>query len=427
MTRTKSKIKNDVEKIGRLQKEECNSILEFLFSEEKNDKKDLENYIGKYFDSEEKWRLIFECVQDIDIKSGLNHYMEELVNNIKETLPNLKIVISIYNKGDKNRVFTKEAGDKIDYMLESIFPNFNMYETHIEISKFFNTIGFKPFYQILPLEGNFGKNNLELGYLYIEYDKNHNEDDSVYFQSLINKIISGMEAISLYDEIKKENDKKEEFAASISHEIKTPLNGVISYCELLKKNSSALGGELRNYVENLCISSHQLKCLLMDVIENAKLKCGKIIIRKQSFETKRTIENVLKIFTNSINEKNIDVKSILMQVSIISDYTKFNQILYNLISNAVKFSGRKSSIDVVSWVQEGKYWFEIKNTGDGISKKQAEKIFDFLNTSNPDTIKNPEGSGIGLCVSKQLIEAMEGKLEFESTNRETVFRFCLPA
>ena len=113
----------------------------------------------------------------------------------------------------------------------------------------------------------------------------------------------------------------------------------------------------------------------MDVIENAKLKCGQIIIRKQSFETKRAIEDVLKIFSSSILEKNIDIKSVLMQVNIVSDYTKFNQILYNLISNAVKFSDTKGQINITSWVENSKYCFEIKNKGEYINKKQAKRIF----------------------------------------------------
>lgn len=425
MTKTKQEA-GEEKKIGKLQKEECDSILKFLFSEEE-DKKDLEEYIGKYFDSEEKWRLVFECVQDIDIKSGLENYMEELSTNIKEFLPNVKMIITLYDKSGKNRVFSGESESRTDFMIGSIFPNFDMHKIHTELSRFFNKINHKPRYQILPVKENAKGNGEETGYIYLEFSENYDKEDDIYFKSLVDKIVSQIEVINLYDEIKKEGEKKAEFAASISHEIKTPLNGVISYCELLRKNSSALGTELKNYVENLCITSHQLKCLLMDVIESAKLKCGKIIIRKQSFETKKAIENVLKIFTNSIIEKNLDIKSILMQVSIISDYTKFNQILYNLISNAVKFSGQKTSIGIMSWIQEGKYWFEIKNTGMGISKKQAERIFEFLSTTNPDAIKNPEGSGIGLCVSKQLIEAMNGKLEFESTNEETVFRFYLPA
>ena len=227
-------------------------------------------------------------------------------------------------------------------------------------------------------------------------------------------------------ENKQQNAARLKFKAGISHEIKNPLNCIISYAELLKKNSNLLQEELKRYVENICISSLQLKNLLVDVIENAKFEYEKITVKKQTFETGGEIKNVLRTFEEQIRSKNIMFSTALMQVNIISDVTKFNQILYNLVSNAVKYTNKNGSIDITSWVEDDKFYFEIKNSGSFINKKEPDRIFDFLRKADDDLSKNPENSGIGLCISRQIAEALGGKLEVESSRKKTIFRFYLP-
>lgn len=227
-------------------------------------------------------------------------------------------------------------------------------------------------------------------------------------------------------ESRKQNAARLKFKAGISHEIKNPLNCIISYAELLKKNSGLLQEELKRYVENICISSLQLKNLLADVIENAKFEYEKIIVKKQSFEAGNEIRNVLGTFEEQIRNKNITLSTVLMQANIVSDCTKFNQILYNLVSNAVKYTNKNGTIDITSWVEGEKFYFEIRNSGSFVNKKESDKIFNFLHKTGGSSPKNAEGSGIGLCISKQIAEALGGNLEFESGKKKTVFRFYLP-
>ena len=407
-------------KIGNLEKEECNSIIEFLFKEKKKGKKEVEDFIEEYLEEQENWCSLFKNIQKLNENSGLENFIYKFITTVRENLEKLNLAVVIYDD-NKNKIFINQKNDKLEYILDSIFPSLNMYKAHIEIAKYFSSMNYNTHYKLLPLEAN----NSVFGYIYFESEAPFNENDYRYLENLCRYMAAGVNAIKLNTENKKKDREELEFRTSFSHEIKTPLNGIIAYSELLKKNSSALSDELKKYVENICISSKQLKGLLMDVIENAKLKCGQIIIRKQSFETKRAIEDVLKIFSSSILEKNIDIKSVLMQVNIVSDYTKFNQILYNLISNAVKFSDTKGQINITSWVENSKYCFEIKNKGEYINKKQAKRIFEFLHKTNENADKNPEGSGIGLYVSKQLIEALGGELEFHSTKKETSFKFYI--
>lgn len=409
-------------RIGNLRQEECDSILEFLFKEQAPEEKNLEDYVGKYLESQEKWRLVFDCMQEISISSDINSYLFELIDGVKNILPSLKIAVVIYDKkAGKNKIFTRENDAKIAYISDSIFPLLNMYDAHLEIVKYYTNANYNPNYKILPLEAD----EIELGYIYFETAEDYDDSDIGYFEKLCCHIISAIETVELYNGVKNENNERIDSITSFSHEIKTPLNSIIAYIELLGKNSVHLSSELKNYVENIKISSHQLKGLLADIIESTKIQCGKITIRKQSFEIRRAIEDVLKIFNFSINEKKININPALMQANIVSDYTKFNQILYNLISNAIKFSDVGGTIDITSWVEENKYCFEIKNEGDYIDKNEVEKIFKFLHKTNTDPLKNPEGSGIGLSVTKQLIEALDGTLEFKSSEQETVFSFCL--
>ncbi len=228
-------------------------------------------------------------------------------------------------------------------------------------------------------------------------------------------------------------DSKEHIArlkvrANISHEIKNPLNCIISYAELLCKNSASLQEELKRYAENIRISSLQLKSLLLDVIENAKFEYGKSVVKKQKIETGHAIKDVLCVFEKEFKGKNIKVSSALIQASIISDSTKFNQILYNLIGNSAKYTNQNGEVRIVSWVYDDKFYFEIKNTGSSINKNDAKKIFKFLQKAGPKSTssKDKESFGIGLCVSKQLAELLRGNLEFENAGQEAIFRFSVP-
>jgi len=226
----------------------------------------------------------------------------------------------------------------------------------------------------------------------------------------------------------REHNAKLKVRANISHEIKNPLNCIISYAELLCKNSASLQEELKRYVENIRISSLQLKSLLLDVIENAKFEYGKSVAKKQKIETGRAIKDVLCVFEKKFGEKNIKVHSALIQANIISDGTKFNQILYNLIGNSAKYTNQNGEIHVVSWVYDDEFYFEIKNTGSLINKNDAKKIFKFLHTAGQKgaSSKDEESYGIGLCVSKQLAEVLNGGLEFENAGKEAIFRFHIP-
>lgn len=415
-------------KTGNLKQEECESILEFLFNEEEDDKKELETYVGKYLESQEKWRLVFECIGDINITADTDKYFYELINNVGRFLPFLKMAIVIYDSaGGKNKVFINENNNSINYMADSIFPAMNMYNAHIEIAKYFSNINHTPDYKIMPLEIDTKNGEQELGYVYFEADTFYEKSDIIYLENLCVHIINAIETIKLCNGIKKEGEEKLENITCFSHEIKTPLNSIIAYSELLRKNSASFGEEVKSYIENICTGSYQLKNLLMDIIENAKLKHGKTVIRKQSFETRRAIEDVIKIFNCAASKKNVTIKPVLMQVSIVSDYTKFNQILYNLISNAIKFSDEGGIINITSWVEEDKYYFEIANDGAYINEESAQKITDFLHCTNENPDKNPEGSGIGLCVSKQLANVLFGELSFKSIQGEsTIFKFSLP-
>ena len=224
----------------------------------------------------------------------------------------------------------------------------------------------------------------------------------------------------------KGEDVKLKIRASISHEIKNPLNCIISYAELLCKNSSSLQDELKRYVENIQISTMQLKSLLLDVIESAKYEYEKMALKRQNFDTKEKIEDVLRVFEYQFKEKSVTVRCALIQAHITSDIVKFNQILYNLISNAAKYVNANGEIELISWVEEDKFCFEIKNTGTFLKKTEAKRMFRLFQRSESEAVQEKEGFGLGLCVSRQLVEALGGKLEFQGTRKKVAFGFFIP-
>ncbi len=224
----------------------------------------------------------------------------------------------------------------------------------------------------------------------------------------------------------KEHNVKLLSKVNISHELKNPLNCIISYAELLCKNSASLQNELKRYVENIQISAFQLKSLLLDVIESAKFEYEKIILNRQKFQTKDEIENVSRAFEEQFLGKNIKLSLALIQANVTSDKTKFNQILYNLVSNAVKYTANGGEISLVSWVEEEVFHFEIKNTTTFIKKNGAKRMFRLFQKVKKLPPQAKEGAGIGLNISKELALALGGGLEFQGTKKKVAVSFFVP-
>lgn len=225
---------------------------------------------------------------------------------------------------------------------------------------------------------------------------------------------------------------KEQFLANISHEIRTPINGIAGMANLLSQNPST--EERETYLNAIIHSADNLKVIINDILDLAVIASGKLKFEKIGFNLKDLIPSIVSTFTYQSREKkltlnyNIDEK---LNKILLGDPVRLNQILINLISNAVKFT-HKGSIDVNSSIereQKGICWvrIEVRDSGVGIPAEKLNTIFESFSQADASVTRKYGGSGLGLTIVKQLVELQDGKITVRSEeNSGSTFIALIP-
>lgn len=302
------------------------------------------------------------------------------------------------------------------------------------ISDFYKNFGLEEIYEHLSYMSNTNKilkpiiyrNNI-LGYVgLISADKNFNKNYITEVEILIEYISARLEIITLYDEKRRNARERTEFLASVSHEFKTPLNAIIGFCDLLSENIES--EENLKYLHNISNNSVYLMSLIKNILEYARSDSQPLTIKKERIRTKQLINEILQNFDEIRKEKNITFNYTLSDIIVNADLIRFKQLIYNLISNAIKFSKENSSISIVTYVNRKKeFVFEIRDKGDGISKKDITKIFNFFTQVNRSELKRQQGSGVGLALCRKILQAHGGEIYVKSKlHQGSTFWFTLP-
>lgn len=224
---------------------------------------------------------------------------------------------------------------------------------------------------------------------------------------------------------------KEIFLANMSHEIRTPMNAIIGFSHLLK--SVSLTDKQIPYVDAIISSSENLLVIINDILDFSKIESGKFSIEKVPFQLETIIEKVIKQIELKSLEKNIIIKVIYdpkLPKTIIGDPIRLGQILLNLINNSVKFTseGRIKIICTANKVESDKVEvsFKIADTGIGMKKEMLEKVFEDFIQADDSISRKYGGTGLGLTISKHLIQLMGGEISVESAlGIGTIFTFTL--
>ncbi len=240
------------------------------------------------------------------------------------------------------------------------------------------------------------------------------------------------------DELIKAKDLAEEllnikgdFLSNMSHEIRTPLNAILGFTRLLKDTS--LDDDQKEMMEAINFSGKNLLVIVNDILDFSKIEANKMTFEGVLFNMNEAVKNALHLLILKAEEKNIDlVYSVDSSVSdqLIGDPTRLNQILINLIGNAIKFTKEGYvELDVNLKADEPSFSeveFVITDTGIGIGKEKLDSIFESFNQASNDTARKFGGSGLGLTITKKLIELQGGEIKVESElNKGSKFSFTL--
>lgn len=214
---------------------------------------------------------------------------------------------------------------------------------------------------------------------------------------------------------------RDEFLSSMSHEIRTPLNGILGFTDLLLGNPS-LDADSKKQLDYIKISGDILLVIINDILDLAKIESGQITLYEKPFDLSKLTQLIYDTFSSKIQGKEIDFKiSIDKKVPAIlnGDSIRVSQILFNLISNAVKFTPVKGKIRLkIKFEKEEADFYHIKvkvtDSGIGIPSEKIETIFDpFIQVSN-DTARKYGGTGLGLTIIKKIINIMNGEIQVKS-------------
>jgi len=239
------------------------------------------------------------------------------------------------------------------------------------------------------------------------------------------------EMIALKEEAEAANQIKTRFLANISHEIRTPLNGIVGLLSLTRKFTVA--DDLRALHAEIGMLSQNLISMTNDMLDYAKLECNMLQLDQLNFHFHNEVQELLASFRKASSDKSLEFRSRIdenIPVYLIGDMARIRQIASNLLHNALKFTDQGSVDFHASLVQKDSTHAEIRmeviDTGIGISEDLRDKIWDLFQLGDQSYTRKHGGVGLGLTISRQLAELMNGSIGFESEqNRGARFWFTV--
>jgi len=234
------------------------------------------------------------------------------------------------------------------------------------------------------------------------------------------------------EELQRALEVKARFLSTISHEVRTPMSGIIGMTELLTLQD--LGESNNHLVNNIFESSKRLLQLLNDMLDTARMESGKLTIENRKFPIKAVVGDVVQLVRPEASKKNLEVSSICGEAvpeSVCGDEVRIMQVLLNLAFNAVKFTD-SGSIKINCQIMEKSeksivVRFEVSDTGIGIDSEEKHKLFEPFAQAKDSTTRLYGGSGLGLSIAKSLVELMGGQIGVESApNEGSTFWFQVP-
>jgi signal transduction histidine kinase len=223
---------------------------------------------------------------------------------------------------------------------------------------------------------------------------------------------------------------KSQFLANMSHELRTPLNAIIGFSEvLLEKMCGDLNDEQEEYLNDIFTSGKHLLDLINDVLDLSKIEAGKLEIEREAVDLQKLLQGSLVVVRERALAHGIKLKLTVADhlEMITADERKVKQVIFNLLSNAMKFTPDKGEVGIRARMIDGVVEIAVWDTGVGIAEEDQQRIFEEFQQAEQGLTDNTEGTGLGLALAKKLVNLHGGRIWVESEKGEgSTFIFTLP-
>ena len=261
---------------------------------------------------------------------------------------------------------------------------------------------------------------------------------------IANDLAGGMSRKRLMDELRMKNleleaqtqktqeasDTLKKFLATFSHELRSPLNSIIGFSDILNRQFDGLPGEtVREFMKNINTSGRHLQQIINDILDLSKIEAGKMELHIASYPVSYFQESVERVLASAVQAKKVTLEFVFTPEieELVVDQTRFKQILINLVSNAIKFSNPESTVTIRSDRVGNDIVFAVEDRGIGIKPEEIPTLFRPFRQALSGQASNSEGIGLGLAITKKLVELHGGTIWVESEwGKGTTVSFKVP-
>lgn len=266
-------------------------------------------------------------------------------------------------------------------------------------------------------KADFGKEKIE----FQNYSYSELQEITDALQTMNNQIAKNLE------NLEREKQIRQEFFTNASHELKTPLTSIRGYSELLKQHAITDPDQIDHCLDCVLKESDHMTKLINDILTISKLEAKDYVVQKSHIKLKDLLENVLNSLSVQAKAMNLDIDASCENVTVYANLDHIQGILYNLISNAIKYNKPNGKIIIIIKERLDNILIKVMDTGIGISKEDQEKVFQRFYRVDKQRSKIVAGTGIGLAIVKHIVQFYNGSISLKSKENEgTSIEISLP-